>query len=269
MLKKWGFVIVVIAILSAGCSKYQKLLKSSDMDLKYEAAIKYYEDGKYQKAMPLFEELIPLFRGTKRSEKVYYCYCYCNYNLDLLYSSSYHFKKFSVTYPLSEHAQETLFMYAHSNYLLSPIPTLDATDTKAGINALQLFINTYPEHELVDSSNVLMDKLRVKLEEKSYLNAKQYHKIFKFKAAIIAINNTLIDFPETEYREELTFLIVKSNFLLAENSVKKKKLQRINDTIEAYYIFADSYKESKYLKEAQNIFTKMSKMRNDYKIKNS
>ena len=269
MLKKWGFLIVIIAVITASCSKYQKLLKSSDMDLKYEAAMEYYDGKKYEKAMALFEELIPLFRGTERAEKVYYSYCYCNFQLNLLYSASYHFKKFSITYPLSDHAQETLFMYAYSNYLLSPIPTLDATDTQAGINALQLFINTYPEHELVDSSNVLMDKLRSKLEVKSYLNSKQYYKIFKFKAAIISINNTLLDFPETKYREELTFLKLKSNFLLAENSIKKKKLQRIEDTIDAYYTFVDSYKESKYLKEAQTIFTKVGEMRDKFKIKNS
>ena len=269
MLKKWGFLIVLIAVITTSCSKYQKLLKSSDMDLKYEAAIKYYDEEKYEKAMALFEELIPLFRGTERAEKVYYCYCYCNYQLNLLYAAAYHFKKFSTTYPLSKHAQETLFMYAYSNYLLSPIPTLDASDTEAGINALQLFINTYPENELVDSSNVLMDKLRSKLEIKSYLNSKQYYKIFEFKAAIISINNTLLDFPETEYREELTFLILKSNYLLAENSISKKKLERINDTIDAYYTFVDSYKESKYLKEAQTIFTKVSEMRNKIKLKNS
>ena len=269
MLKKWGFLVVLIAVISASCSKYQKLLKSSDMELKYLAAMAYYEDEKYERAMALFEELIPLFRGTDRSEEVYYSYCYYNYQLGMLYSAAYHFKKFSVTYPLSKHAQETLFMFAYSNYALSPIPTLDETETKDGINALQLFINTYPGNELVDSSNVLMDKLRGKLEVKSYLNAKQYHKIFKFKAAIIAINNTLLDFPETEYKEELTFLVLKSYFLLAENSVKKKKQQRINETIDAYYIFADTYKESKYLKEAQNIFTKVTKLRDDYKTKHS
>ncbi len=269
MLKKWGILIAFVAVVAAGCSKYQKLLKSSDMDLKYTAALAYYEDEKYERALPLFEELIPLFRGTERSEKVYYCYCYCNYQLGMLYSAAYHFKKFSVTYPNSEHAQETLFMFAYSNYQLSPIPTLDVTETKDGINALQLFINTYPQHELVDSSNVLMDKLRSKLETKSYLNSKQYYKIYKFKAAIIAINNTLLDFPETEYREELTFLILKSHYLLAENSIKEKKLERINETIDAYYIFADAYKESEYLKEAQTIFTKVSKLREDYNNKNS
>ena len=269
MLKKWGFVIVLIAVTSASCSKYQKLLKSSDMDAKYIAAMEYYEAEKYDRASALFEELIPIFRGTERAEEVYYSYCYCNYQLNLLYAASYHFKKFSVTYPLSEHAQETLFMYAYSNYLLSPIPTLDATETNNGIDALQLFINTYPQHELVDSSNVLMDKLRNKLEEKSYLNSKQYYKIFEFKAAIVAINNTLLDFPETKYREELTFLILKSHYLLAENSIKKKKLERIDNTIDAYYTFVDAFKDSKYMKEAQNIFTKTGEMRNDFNLKNS
>ncbi len=238
------------------------------MDLKYEAAVAYYDDGKFEKAMPLFEELIPLFRGTDRAEKVYYCYSYCNYNLSLLYASSYHFKKFAITYPLSKHAEETLFMHAYSNYLLSPTPTLDATDTKAAINSLQLFINTYPTHSLVDSSNVLMDKLRNKLEEKSYLDSKQYYKIFKFKAAIIALDNTLRDFPESKHAEEITFLILKSHFLLAENSIKQKKLERIDDTIDAYYTFVDSYKESKYLKEAHLIFTKMSEAKNEIKLEN-
>ena len=56
---------------------------------------------------------------------------------------------------------------------------------------------------------------------------------------------------------------------MAENSIKKKKMERIDNTIEAYYTFVDSYKESKYLKEAQTIFTKVSEMRNDFKLKNS
>ena len=269
MLKKRLFILAVFSIFIVSCSKYQKLLKSSDMDLKYEAANKYYEEEKFDRAMTLYEELIPLYRGSDRAEKVYYNYAYCNFQLNLLYASSYHFKKFAVTYPLSEHASHMLFMRAYSNYLLSPGPTLDDTDTKSAINSLQLFINTYPQDTLVDSSNVLMDELRNKLEEKSYLNAKQYYKIFKFKAAIIALNNTLLDFPETKHREEITFLILKSNFLLAENSIEKKKLERINNTIEAYYTFVDSFGESKYLKEAQTIFTKVSEMRDDYKLKNS
>ena len=161
-----------------------------------------------------------------------------------------------------------LFMSAYSNYLLSPSPTLDPTDTYAAVNSFQLFVNTYPESELVDSSNVLMDKLRNKLEIKSYLNAKQYYKIFNYKAAIVALNNTLKDFPETTYAEEITFLILKSHFSLTENSIKQKKLERIDDTIEAYHTFVNSYGDSKHLKEAQTILTKMNNLRDKITLEN-
>lgn len=231
------------------------------MDKKYDAAVEYYTEEKYDKALPLLEELMPLFRATDRAERIYYYYCYTNFNLDLLYASAYHFKKYSITYPLSDHAEESLFMSAYSNYLMSPSSTLDPTDTYAAINSLQLFVNTFPQNELVDSSNVLMDKLRNKLEDKTYLNATQYYKIFNYKAAVVSLNNVLKDYPETKYREEITFLILKSNFELTNNSVKEKKLERIANTIKAYYTFVDSYPESKHLKEAQTIFNKMNNLR--------
>jgi len=268
MFKKSSLYLLFILMLSLSCSKYQKILKSSDVDLKYEAAQKYYDEGKYDRAIPLLEELIPLLRGTDRAEKVYFLYAYSNYQSNLLYAAAYHFKKFATTYPTSKHVEEMLFMHGYSQYLLSPIPELDQTETYNAINSLQIFINTFPEHNLVDSSNVLMDKLRVKLETKSYQNAKQYFKIQDYKASIVALGNHIKDYPDTKHIEELNFLILKSHYLLAVNSIKEKKLERIGNTIEAYYNFADSFGESKYLKEAQNIYSKMEEEQNKIKLEN-
>ncbi len=268
MLKKWYIIILLFTLTQISCSKYQRILKSSDTQLKYDAAVKYYEAEKYDRAMPLLEELIPLFRGTEKAEKVYYMYCYTNFQQDMLYGAAYHFKKFAVTFPNSKHAQEALFMHGYSLYLLSPISELDQTETYNAINALQLFVNTFPENNLVDSSNVLMDKLRDKLEAKSFLNSKQYYKIYDFKAAIIALKNTLKEYPETKNKEEILYLVLKSNFLLTENSIKSKKIERIHNTIEAYYTFVDSFKDSKYVREAERIFTRMGNEQNKLKLEN-
>ena len=46
-------------------------------------------------------------------------------------------------------------------------------------------------------------------------------------------------------------------------------MERIDNTIEAYYTFVDSYKDSEYIKDAQTIFTKATEMKNDFKLKNS
>lgn len=262
MFKKQVLVLIPFLLFLFGCSKYQRLLKSDDYNAKYEAAINLYDKGKYERALPLLEELTPLFRGTDKAEKVYYYYCYTNYYLDFLYEASYHFKKYSTTFPSSEHTEEALFMSGYCKYLLSPISSLDPTDTYNAINELQLFANTFPEHNLLDSTNYLMDKLRSKLEDKSFNNAKQYYQIYDYKAALIALNNTLRDFPDTKYSEEIALLLIKSNYYLAVNSIKEKKLQRFNETIEAYLNFVDSYKESKYLKEAESLYTKALEQKN-------
>lgn len=256
MFKNKVLLLIPFLLFLIGCSKYQRLLKSDDYSAKYEAAVALYDKGKYERALPLLEELVPLFRGTDKAEKVYYYYCYTNYNLDFLYEAAYHFKKFSTTFPNSKHAEETLFMNGYCRYLLSPISSLDPTDTYTALNELQLFANTYPQHQLLDSTNNLMDKLRSKLEVKSYENAKQYYQIFDYKAAIVALNNTLRDFPDTKFHEEIALLLLKSNYHLAVNSIKEKKIQRFDDTIEAYLNFVDSFKESKYLKEAENLYIK-------------
>lgn len=256
MLKNKVLFLIPFLLFLAGCSKYQRLLKSDDYNAKYEAAIALYDKGKYERALPLLEELVPLFRGTDKAEKVYFYYCYTNYNLDFLYEAAYHFKKFSTTFPNSTHAEETLFMNGYCRYLLSPISSLDPTETYTALNELQLFANTYPQHQLLDSTNNLMDKLRSKLEVKSYENAKQYYQIYDYKAAIVALNNTLRDFPDTKFNEEIALLLLKSNYYLAVNSIKEKKLQRFDDTIEAYLTFVDSFKESKYLKEAESLYNK-------------
>jgi len=70
-----------------------------------------------------------------------------------------------------------------------------------------------------------------------------------YKSAVIALNNSLNDYPSTKYREELKFLLFKSKYLLAVNSVEEKKRERTIDARDEYFTFADEFPQSKYLKE--------------------
>ncbi len=50
------------------------------------------------------------------------------------------------------------------------------------------------------------------------------------------------------------FLILKSNYLIAKNSIEEKKKERFQETIDEYYALVDEYTETKYLKEAEKIY---------------
>jgi outer membrane protein assembly factor BamD len=85
-----------------------------------------------------------------------------------------------------------------------------------------------------------------------------FFKTNDFKAAIISLNNTLRDYPTTNYKEIILFTILKSNFLLAENSVESKKIERYNQTLTAYSSFIDKFAKSKFADEANSIKNKAS-----------
>lgn len=238
----------------ASCSKYQKLLKSSDYALKYENGVKYYEKKDYFRAVGLFEELENIYKGSDKAEKIQYYMGYCYYNQGDQILASYYFKNFASRYPFSEHREECDYMAAYCSYLNSPDPSLDQTYTYKALEDMQLFINKYPSSTRVAESNKIIDKLRNRLETKSFNAAKLYFNIGDYKAAIIAFKDGLNDFPDTQFREDILFFTLKSSYLLAENSIQSKKPERYQSTVDEYYALIAEFPETKYLKEAQKIF---------------
>lgn len=257
-----GLLLVTLLIFSA-CSKYSKLLKSTDYELKYKEAIKYYEEKEYLKAIGLFEELIPIYKGTSKAEKVYYYYAYCHYGQEDYIMAGYYFSSFSKTFPNSNHSEEAEFLAAYCYYMDSPKSSLDQSNTYKAIEELQLFINRHPESEKIEEANELIDKLRHKLEKKSYDNALLYFNIGNFKASIFSINTSLKEFPDSKYRQDLLFYKLKSSYLLAINSIESKKNERFQSTIDAYFELIDEYPNYQHKKDAEKIYentrTKLSK----------
>jgi outer membrane protein assembly factor BamD len=255
-----GLLLFSAIIILSSCSDYNKLLKSSDYTKKYDAALAYYNKGEYSKALALLEELVSVYRGTDKAEKIMYYYAYATYSSGDYLLAGYHFSNYVKTFPGTPHTEECAFMYAYCYYEESPRYSLDQTDTKNAIKELQSFINKYPNSQKATECNELIAKLRSKLEMKYYEIAKQYYFLFDYKAAIVSFENVLKEFPDTKYREDAMFMIVKSHYSYATKSVEKKKAERYKSTIDAYNKFISYYPDnSRYNKEAEGIFSASKK----------
>jgi outer membrane protein assembly factor BamD len=259
MNKKIALLIFVIAIAINGCSKYSKILKSSNYELKYKYACEYYEKQSYSKALPLLEELLTIYKGTDKGEKLYYYYCKTNYELQDYILAGYHCKVFARNYPNNEHAEECAYLHAYCFYLDSPKYSLDQTSTQAAINEMQVFINEHPNSNRISVANEIIDKLRNKLATKQYEAARHYYFVQDYKAAIVAFENVLKDNPATPFAEKTMYSIIKSYYLLAEQSIESKKNERYQLSIDNYYKFVDKYPTSELAKECENIYSKSLK----------
>lgn len=250
----WMVLGIVMLTVANGCkSKFEKIRTSNNIALKYQEAMRYYDDKKYSRALVLFEDLVTRYRGQAEAEDLYYYLAYTNYNLRDYTSARYAFNEFVRMYGNSPRAEECRFMGAYCYYLEAPRPSLDQEYTHRAIESLQLFINLYPDSERADRAGELIQELRERLETKAFNNAKLYLDMglqFDYLAAVIAFDNALRDFPDTKYAEEMEFLSIKAQFLYAENSTDRRKEERYNAAIDMYNSFAASYPESKWMKEA-------------------
>lgn len=249
----WAFFLAALVGLNASCSDYNKIMKSTDLDYKYQRALGFLDSNKCYGALPILEEVVSLTRGTEQAREVQYHRAEAHRCVGDYYLARYHFKMFAKTFPNDERSQEAQFEAAMCSYLLSPKPALDQTETKAAIAELQLFLDRYPGNTLRDSSQTLIALLRDKLELKSYETARLYHKTSQYQSAVIALQNALKEFPDSPYREEMQWLILDSHFQYASQSTERRKLERYNDTIEAFLTFVARFPDSKSMNDAQMI----------------
>jgi len=247
-------IIILIIILFSGCGEYEKILKSDDYDIKYEKALAYYDLEKYIKAVTIFEQIIPRFRGTEKSEKITFLHAKSHYLMENYIMAEHHFRIFFKTYANSEYAEEACYTAAYCFYQLSPRPSLDQEYTYKAINALILFMNRYPGSERVKECNSIINELQDKLSEKSYLSAKLYFDLGDYKAAKVAIQNSIEEYPDAKFREELLFLKLNSQFLLSENSISEKQKERYQIALDEYYSFIEEFPGSNYKKEIKRIY---------------
>lgn len=248
---------LLLIVLVGGCkSKFEKLRASNNIAMKYQEAVKLYEKKKYSKAIILFEDLQTKYRGQAEAEDLYYYTAYTAYRLKDYTSARYHFRSFATTYPNSPRAEECRFMSAYCFYVDSPRPSLDQENTRKAIDELQLFINLYPDGERTEEAGQLIQNLRDKLEQKAFANAKLYYDMGQpddYRAAVIAFESMLKQYPDTRYAEEIEFLILKSQYLFAQHSMPYRQESRYSEAIDYYQSFIDNYPESKFKKEADGL----------------
>lgn len=248
------FAGLLVLSTAVGCkSKFEKLRASNNTPLKYQEAIKYYDNKKYSKAQVLFEDLSQRYRGQAEAEDLTFYSAYTSFRLRDYTTARYHFGQFASGYPNSHRAEEARYMSAYCLYLESPRYSLDQEYTFRAIEAMQLFINLYPESDRVATAENHISELRDRLEKKSFLNARQYLDMGlmdDYRAAVVAFDSALRDFPDSKYAEEMEFLSIKAQYLYGINSTVRRQQERLEEAIDLYNRFAINYPESKFMGEA-------------------
>ena len=255
--------LLILAVLAlavfTSCNDFNRLVKSTDNEMKYEVAVDYFERGDYNHALQLFDLLQASFRNTPKGESITYKTALCYYYQQDYDIAGYFFNKFTQTYPFSRDAEKAAFMQAYCSYNLSPESGLDQTSTHNAIKQLEGFIERYPNSDSLYRVNKLLTDLHDKLEEKDYNICRLFYRMENYSAAITSFENMLKKYPNTQHREEIIYDMAQAYFDYAENSVVGKQRERYESCIEQCNSLIYLYPESRYLQQVQNLAARARK----------
>ena len=254
-------ICIFLIVFNSSCSDYQKILKSNDLEYKYQEAVNYFNENDFIKAYPLFQELLLLFRGTAKFEDVYYFYAKTLFEKGNYLASANEFKKFHQTFKDSPRAEESLYKSIYSYFLLCPVYSLDQTNTYKTLDEIGLFLELYPNSLFIDKISELKLELLNKLEKKAFENSKQYYRTENYKSAIYAFNNFLKENQNSQFKEEVLFLQLCSYYELAINSIEEKIDKRIKDCLISYNQFKNEYPTSKFKNESKKMYNNLKNVK--------
>ena len=253
------YPIIISLLLLTSCGEYNKVLKSTDANVKFEYAKKAFEKGKYGQACTLLSEIVTVMKGTEHAEEALYLLGLSHFeNKDYISSGAY-FKTYYTHYPKGKYAELARFYSGYGYYLDSPEPQLDQTTTHKAIEELQNFLDYFPKSDKVSIAQNAIFELQDKLVLKELQNAVLYYNLGtylgnNYESAVITAQNAIKEYPYSKYKEQLQMLIRKSRYQEAILSVDEKKEDRFRIVIDEYYSFINDYPESESRQEADHIF---------------
>ena len=254
------FLVIVAIVAFASCkSQYEILLNSNDADLKYEAAVDYFNNGKFSKAASLFESLSVLTNGTERDDTVRYYWGLSNYKFRDYYTAETNFDQFIQSYPRSPFTSEARYLRLDCLYRQTLRYELDQTPTYTAINAISEYIIEFPSTTHMQQCNDMLVELNERLDKKAYEAAKLYYRMEDYLAARIAFRNVLKEDADNIYREDILYYIAMSSYKYAHQSVQAKQKERYLSFVDDYLNFIGEIPESHYRKELDMVYNKAQK----------
>ncbi len=257
IMKKYTAAVIFSALLLSSCAtEFNKVYKTTDNAFKYEYAKECFARGKYVRASTLLQDLILVQKGSDNGQECLYMLAIAEYCSKDYEGAAAAFKKYYSSYPKGDYAEMAKFYVGQSLYMCTPEPRLDQSETISAISAFQEYLDVFPDAKYKEVAQQRLFELQDKLVQKELHSAQLYYNLGQYfgnctyggnnyEACIITSQNALKEYPFTNLREKFAFLVMKSKYELAQQSVEEKKLERYQDAEDECYGFINEYPDSK------------------------
>lgn len=188
-----------------------------------------FEDEDYYEASREFTVVVLRYAGTHVADSAQYYLAESHYMMDEYLIAAVEYEKLINSMSRSPLVPRAQFKLAKSYYELSPRAALDQQYTDKAIRHFQMFIEDYPQHELVTEAEKHIAMLRDKLAKKAYDSGEIYRKMREYDAAIIYFDQVLEKFYDTAYADDAVAGKAKTYLEMKDFDLAKKEIEKFTE----------------------------------------
>lgn len=257
-------IFFLIVFITTSCGEYNKILKSTDYELKYNYAKKYFDEKKYGRSITLLEELVPIFKGTTHAEESAFLLAQSYfYDKDYTTASQFYIAYYT-TYPKGEYAELARFNAAYGLYLDSPDVRLDQSSTIKSMQQFQTFLEMYPKSDKVQIVQEYLFSMQEKLALKELMACRLYFNLGNYmgnnyESCVVTAREAIKSYPYSKYLEDFQILILRSRYELAAKSIDERKPERFRSVVDEHFNYENMFPEGKYKKESERYYKRALK----------
>ena len=225
------FTLILISLgIIVNCAG-KKPIEKLPLEERYKRGQEFLENKKYYKAQQEFQIIVLSGSHTEWGDdaQFYLAESYFKNKEYILAISE--FERLTRKMKYSPYVEKCRWRICEAYVAESPKYYHDQSNTHKALQKLQEFIDEYPDSEFRDKSNKTIKKLRNKLAEKMLDTALLYIKLHAYDSAIIAYENLLEQYYDTDFAEEAHVGIIRSYSLMKKVEEAKKYNQSNEDKI--------------------------------------
>lgn len=248
-----SMALLAALVVVAGCSGSNRLQHRSPEDA-YQQGMQRFENEDYDEAIRYFRAVFSYGRANDWADdaQLQMARAYRNNNQFRLAATEY--RRFLELYRNDERVPTAEYERAMSYFELSPRYQLDQTDTRQALSLFQLFIDRYPNHELVPEAQEHITELREKLAHKKYEAATLYETRDMYRAAALTHEVVFDQYPETSWADDALLGAIRSYIEYSAQSVEQRQAERLQQAVENYNRLVQVFPDSPLLKEAEALY---------------
>ncbi len=226
------FLAIGVFILSSACANRHTITYKDQQSL-FEAAMEYFNNGKYDRAEELFKRFTYTYPTSGLADDAQFYLAESYYRQKDFEQAIMEYGFLIETFPASEYRQKAELRIAESYLKKSPNIELEQEDTKTAIRRLRRFIAKYPDSPLSDTAKILLNAAKEKLAQKMLVAIRTYRNLREYNAEKFYIGLLLKEYPKTSAYWE-------AKYYLAELLLREGKLDDASKIIDEIIDNADS-----------------------------